>query len=156
CWMRASKVAGSLLEDAAATSTTRPSLRTPSRGAGLAEVEKVRRRIGDPCVPGSRFRVPGSLSSSSKVHGSEFKVPGSGLHEITRWPPSGCSRAQIARCAAVSSKDMGALIDQLMDNVWRLWQVIAHRASTLEPTTWILTVLLVGAIVMFMLVRPPR
>jgi hypothetical protein len=51
---------------------------------------------------------------------------------------------------------MGALIDQLMDNVWRLWQVISYRASTLEPTTWILSVLLVGAIVMFIMVRPPR
>jgi len=51
---------------------------------------------------------------------------------------------------------MGALFDQLMDNVWRLWRVISHTASTLEPTTWVLSVLVIGGIVMFMLVRPPR
>ena len=51
---------------------------------------------------------------------------------------------------------MGALLDQLMDNVWRLWQVIWYKASTLEPLTWILSVLVVGVIVMFVLVRAPR
>lgn len=58
--------------------------------------------------------------------------------------------------AAVSSKDMSSLIGQLMDNVWQLWQIIAHKASTLEPLTWVLSVLVIGAIVMFIMVRPPR
>ena len=51
---------------------------------------------------------------------------------------------------------MGALLDQLMDNVWRLWGVISFKASTLSPLAWILSVLLLGIIVMFVLVRPPR
>ncbi|HEX5110353.1 MAG TPA: hypothetical protein VFV95_18005 [Vicinamibacterales bacterium] len=51
---------------------------------------------------------------------------------------------------------MSSLIGQLMDNVWQLWQIIAHKASTLEPLTWVLSVLVIGAIVMFIMVRPPR
>jgi hypothetical protein len=34
--------------------------------------------------------------------------------------------------------------------------VIANKAATLEPTSWMLIVLGVGAIVMFVFVRPPR
>lgn len=41
-------------------------------------------------------------------------------------------------------------------NVTELVSVIAHQARTLEPSTWVLMVLGLAALVMFVVVRPPQ
>jgi hypothetical protein len=41
-------------------------------------------------------------------------------------------------------------------NVMELLSVMTHQARTLEPSTWVLMVLGLAALVMFAVVRPPQ